>query len=195
MIDLTALKCQAAPVRLIDWGVMQRPSGPGPTARVGRVGTRFGIEYVAPPEEIEPDGRRWIARLQQAKQQGARVLYPQVEFNVGAPGAPTVDGAVSGGMSLPITGAAANYAIREGQALNVVRSGRTYLHFAAAQTILDASGDGTIALTTPLRAVLAGGESVELKNPAIEGWLTGDEFSWTLELARTVGLSFAIEER
>lgn len=195
MIDLTDLRCNAATPKLLDWAALMEPALGGVTQRVGRLGSRFGIEFGTPAMYIEAEGRRWIARLQRAQREGARVAFPQVDFDVGSPGAPTVNGAHTGGMSLSVTGASPHYGVREGQALNLTVSGRMYLYFAAETAILDASGAGTILLTTPMRTFLAGGEVVGLAKPVIEGWLDGTERSWTLDLARTVGLQFTVTER
>lgn len=195
MVDLTALECQAAEPVLIRKGSILRPNGLGVDQQLNRLGDRFAIAFTAPAKHVEPNGRQWIADLQLAQQRGARVLYPQVDFSVGTPGSPTVDGAVAGGMTLPITGCTPHYSVRKGQALSLTKGDRSYLYFAAVQVILDASGEGTIPLTVMLRTMLAGGEPVNLAAPVIEGFLDGDERSWTLEASRTVGLSFTIRER
>lgn len=195
MIDLTDIKFQAAEPGMPDYGVLQEPILGGITTKIDRIGGGFTMQCTLPPEAMEPDGRRLIARCQMAKRQGAQLEYPQVDFNVGSPGAPTVNGAVAGGMTLPITGATPNYAVRPGQALNIVKAGRTYLYFAAQQTILNGSGAGSIVLTTMLRTQLAGGEAVGLKRPIIEGWIRGENFSWPIDVIRTVGLSFDLVER
>lgn len=195
MIDLTELWCNAATPKLLDWAALQEPALGGITQRVGRLGSRFAIEFGTPALDVESEGRRWIARLQSAQQLGARVLYPQLDFDVGTPGAPSVGSAHTGGKFLAVTGASPHYGVREGQALNLTVAGRMYLYFAAETAILDASGAGTILLTTPMRTFLAGGEAVELAKPVVEGWLDGTERSWTLDLARTVGLQFTVTER
>ncbi|MFC0684628.1 hypothetical protein [Novosphingobium clariflavum] len=195
MIDLSDLRCNGATPTLLDWSALMEPALGGVTQRVGRLGARFSIEYSTPVTLIESEGRRWIARLQRAQREGGRVEFPQVDFDVGTPGMPTVDGAHTGGMALNITGASPHYGVREGQALNLTVAGRMYLYFAAETAILDAGGAGTIELTSPMRTFLSGGEAVELAKPMVEGWLDGTERSWTIDLARTVGLQFTITER
>lgn len=195
MIDLSDLRCNEAAPTLLDWAALMEPALGGVTQRVGRLGSRFSIQYNTPITKIEAEGRRWIARLQRAQREGGRVEFPQLDFDVGAPGSPTVSGSHTGGMTLNVTGATPHYGIREGQALNLTASGRVYLYFAADTAILDATGSGTIMLTTPMRTYLTGGEAVELAKPMIEGWLDGTERSWTIDLARTVGLQFTITER
>lgn len=194
MIDLSDLRISEATPRLLDWGSTLTPSLGGVTQRLNRVGSRFALMVTTPACHIERDGRRWAADMQLAKQQGGRLEFPQVDFAVGSPGTPLA-GAVAGGMTLPITGGTAHYEVRKGQFLNIVRGGRTYLYCAAAQAILDDAGAGSVPLTCMLRTQLTGGETVELAKPVIEGWIEGDEMSWTLQVIRTTGFEFAIVER
>lgn len=195
MIDLTDLRCAEATPRLLDWGSTLTPVLGGVSQRLSRRGARFAIDFQLPPMHIEAEGRRTIALLQMAKQQGARLSFPQVGFDVGAPGAPIVDGAVVGGTTLSITGATPRYPIKIGQAFNVEKAGRSPIYFAAAQTILDGDGAGEVLLTTMLRTALVGGETINIAKPVIEGWVDGDEFGWTLAVSRTVGLSLSVTER
>jgi len=194
-VDLTDIKCQLAMPGMADYSTLQVPEHGGPIFKVDRLGGGFRIEFHLPPENVEPEGRRLIARFQKAKRFGAVIEYPQVDFRVGAPGDPTVDGGIAGGMMMPVTGGLPKYAVRQGQALNVVKASRSYLYFADAQTILDASGAGELALTTPLRTQLAGGEGVNLRRPIMEGWILGDNFDWPIDRIRMVGLSFTLQER
>lgn len=53
---------------------------------------------------------------------------------------------------------------------------------------------GTVEITPQLRTAVAIGDTVEIETPYIEGYLEGDETSWTLEAARTVGLAFTVVE-
>lgn len=195
MIDLTALKCALANMTMLDWGTVLEPPLGGVSQRIDRIGTRFSQTFRTPTMRVEADGRRAIALLQMAKQAGARVLYPQLDFNLGAPGAPVVSGAHTGGTALAINGAQPNYVVRFGQALSLTVGGRGYLHFSGAECVLDAAGAGTITLTTPMRRHLAGGEPVNLAAPVLEGWLAGTELPWSLDVARTTGLEFTVTER
>ncbi len=195
MIDLTDLRMETVDGQLVDYGARLAPFLGGVEQRINRIGTRHAITLKIPPMRIEAEGRRWIARLIRAKQEGGYARYPQVNFRLGVPGNPTVETETVGGRFLPITGATANYAIREGQALTVTSDGRRYFYFAAAQTILDADGAGTIELDVPLRKVALVGDTVNLSKPVIEGWIDGDGWGWTLESSQTTGLGFTIIER
>jgi hypothetical protein len=134
-----------------------------------------------------------------AKQAGGIVAFPQVNFDVGAPGSPTVLAATGGGTSLPITGGTPGYAIREGQALTLTTGDRGYFYLAAEQVVLGSDGAGTIVLDVPLRVAAAEGDAVNLARPTIEGWISGDGgdtgFGWTVADNRTVALAFTVTER
>lgn len=194
MIDLTYFKCQAGTPRMLDSGGEQAPIGMGITQRLNRLGSRYAIDFTVPPSHIEPHGRMMIADLQMAKREGGRLEFPQVDFDIGTPGLTTITGATAAGMTLPVTGCTPRYAVRKGQAFNVIKAGRRYLYFAGAQAIMDEDGEGSIPLTIPLRTIMAGGEEIDWK-PCIEGWISGDELSWSLDVARIVGLSFTVTER
>lgn len=199
MIDLTAARQRCPAPTLIDNGSELTPFLGGVSQRLDRGGSRHSVKVTFPPMAIEPAGRQWIARLVRAKQEGGIVALPQVNFDVGAPGSPTVAAATAGGRSLPITGGTPGYAIREGQALTLTSGGRGYLYLSVAQTILDATGAGTITLDVPLRVAAAAGDGVNLVRPTIEGWVTGDDgdtgFGWTVADNRTVTLAFTVTER
>jgi hypothetical protein len=199
VIDLTYARQRCPAPSLIDNGSELTPFLGGVSQRLDRGGSRHSVKVTFPTMPIEPDGRRWISRLVRAKQEGGIVAFPQVNFDVGAPGSPNVATATGGGRSLPITGGTPGYAIREGQALTLTSGGRGYFYLAAAQTILDASGAGTITLDVPLRLAAAVGDSVNLARPTIEGWISGDGgdtgFGWTVGDNRTVALAFTVTER
>lgn len=195
MIDLTAITGSAGKPKLLDYGSIVKPALGGPAQKLNRLGTRFGFDFESIPYETEGAGRRLIALLQQAKLQGAMIIYPQLDFNIGAPGTTLANGAHSAGTTLNIKGATPHYTVRAGQALNVVKSGRRYLYFSASQETLNGTGQGTITLTTPMRTVLAGDEVIDFKKPRIEGFIEGEEWEWAIEAERLTPIKFYIEER
>ncbi len=195
MIDLTAAPIAEAVPRLLQWGSELTPTLGGVTQRLDRLGSRHAIDVQMPPMLMADDGRRWIARLLRAKQEGGRVAFPQVDFEPGPCGRPTVAADTTVGRIVPITGATPRYAIREGQWLSVTHGARSYLYCATGQVVLDGNGAGSVPVDVLLRSPLAVGDAVELARPVIEGWLSGDGYEWTLERSRTVGLGFTIAER
>lgn len=195
MIDLSNAPIASAVPRLLQWGSELTPTLGGVTQRLDRLGSRHSIDVELPPMRIGDTGRKWIARLLRAKQEGARIAFPQVEFDPGPCGRPTVSTPTAAGRFIPIIGATPHYAVQEGQWLSVTHSGRSYLYCCTAQIVLDANGAGAIPVDVLLRSPLTVGDAVEIGRPVIEGWLAGDGYEWTIERSRTVGLSFTIMER
>lgn len=199
-VDLRDIRVQLAEPGMPDPGVLQQPVMGGFTNRIGRLGGGHTAKFTLPPERMEPDGRKLVALGQMAKEYGALFEYPQVDFDVGAPmradGTPiTIVGAHAGGRTVQIADASPGYAVKLGQAFNIERGGLPYLYFAGAETILDDNGAGLLTLTRPLRRKLLGGEPVEIRRPVIAGWIVGDNFSWPIDMQRTVGLTFDVLER
>lgn len=195
MIDLSDITGSTGSPKMLDWGSTLQPVLGGVEQRLNRLGTRFSIDVETRPYRMEAEGRRHVALLQRAKQEGGFVPYPQLGMNIGGPGSPTVSGAHTGGTTLNITGATPYYVLRPGQALNIIRTSRRYLHFVATQVQLGATGNGAVVLTSPMRVHLAGGETVDLKTPGIEGFIDGDEMAWSIAASRLTTFSFIIRER
>jgi hypothetical protein len=193
MIDLTALSTQSASPRLIDFGGFLTPPLGGPVQRVDRMGNRYALDVTLPPMRIEPHGRVWVSRLTRAKTEGAFIRFPQVEFTVGASGAPTVGVAVTGGRTLTLAGAQPGYSFREGQFISILHGGRRYLHNVDASAGVVADGTVVLSVTPMIRAALLVGDAVEVAQPRLEGIII-DEWGWTVDSARTVGISFTLTE-
>lgn len=195
MIDLTSLTGSKGVATLIDFSaVIESPLG-GPDQKLDRLGSRFQIDFESIPLESGDDGRRYVALLQQAKRLGGRIIYPQLDFDVGAPGSTVANGAHATGTTLNIKGGTPYYTVRIGQALNVIAGGRRYLYFAATQETFNGSGAGSITLTTKMRKILAGDEVIDFAKPCVEGYIQGDEQSWDLAAQRLTSLKFVIKER
>src|SRR3546814_12881129 len=88
------------------------------------------------------NGRIFVSRLLQAKQDRLLMDWPQPGFTIGAPGSPLVSTAASGGTALAIKSLTPSYAIREGQFFSIVHGGRRYVHMFTASVV--ASGTGTV---------------------------------------------------
>jgi len=194
MIDLTYIRQAIAEPELIDYGATLTPFLGGPSQRLDRIGTRHAITVQMPTMPVEREGRQWIVRLIRAKQEGGFVKFPQVDFEVRGPGSPTVAAAIEGGRVLPIEGGRPGYEIREGQALTVTSNGRQFFYLASAQTILNASGAGSVELDVPLREETTVSDPVNLARPVIAGRIMEDGWKWSIDTNRTVGLSFRLEE-
>ncbi len=195
MIDLTALKGSKGTARILDFGAIIEGELGGIDQKIERLGTRFSIDFESIPFETENEGRRYVALLQQAKLQGGRVIYPQLDFNVGSPGNTLANGAHATGTTLNIKSGTPYYTVRVGQALNIIKDGRRYLYFAASQETFNGSGAGSITLTSKMRKILAGDEIIDFKKPCVEGFIQGNEQSWDLAASRLTPFKFTIKER
>lgn len=179
----------------VDFGGVLRPIlGGGADQKLNRLGDRFALEGTTPPLPLAETGRVWIARLIRAQREGALLAWPQPSLDVGAPGAPVVDGAGQQGSALSIRGLTAGYVLREGQFFSILQSGRRYLHSVMADAVASGTGVAVVAIAPMLRVRPANGAIVEVAEPMIEGFLEGNERSWTLSLAAHVGLSFRVRE-
>lgn len=193
-IDLTDIKISGdAIVPHIFGGLLPSALG-GATARIERLGDRYSAEVSTPAMPIEPDGRRWSARLQRALREGGIVLIHQPDLNIGAPGSPVVSADTASGRTIAITGLTPHYAVREGQWLNVIHAGQRYLDQVTEQVIADASGNATVTIQNLIRTPLTIGDTIDLATPSIEGWIDGD-FSIPRSVDRITSFSFVISEK
>lgn len=178
----------------MDWGGVLRPIFGGSLQKLRRLGDRFALDVTTPPLESAEDGRIWIARLISAQRAGAIYDWPQLGFDVGPAGAAVVDGGGQAGSILNLRGLTPGYLIREGQFFSLIHGGRRYLHLAGADVLVDSGGKVTLPIAPMLRVHPADGAPCDFIAPKIEGLLTGDTRAWTINVARTIGLSFQIQE-
>lgn len=178
--------------RLLDFGATLTPPMGGPAQRLNRIGARYAVDVAMPP--LTPDQRRvFVARLARGMTEGVLMRFPQPGLDAGEPGAPVVSGAGQQGSALRIRGLAAGYVIREGQALSIIFAGRRYLHLATADVAV-AAGAALVPIVPMLRVSPNDGAVVEIKEPMIEGNLSGNELPWQIELDHNTNLAFTISE-
>lgn len=159
-----------------------------------RLGDRYMAEISTPAMRIEPDGRRWSARLLRARKEGAIITIHEPDLSVGAPGTPVVTSTTAAGRSIPISGLTPYYPIREGKWLNYVIDGQHYLDQNTAEVIANGSGNATIVIQNLLRVPLTAGATIILAKPVIEGWIEGD-FSIPRGVDRITSFNFSIAEK
>jgi len=185
---------QSFAMRLMDFGGVMRPPLGGAVTRVNRLGNRYAADVTMPPLEFD-NGRVFVSRLIRAKTEGLRMEIPLTLGKQGVPGiGATVDGAVSGGTSLPVKGVNPGWVAREGYWLSVVVDGQHYVHNITAQAIADGTGDVTLTIAPELRVALTDGDVVNLAKPMIEGFIGGEAADWEWSLAHHAMISFTIEE-
>ena len=183
---------QSFTMRQVDFGGVMRPALGGAVTRVNRLGNRYAADVSLPPLELDR-GRLFVSRLIRARTEGLRMEIPLTLGQQGIPGTGvTVDGAVTGGTSLPVKGVNPGWVAKEGYWLSVVKSGQHYAHNVCALATADGTGDVTLTIEPALRVALSDGDVVNLARPMIEGFVEGDGWEWSL--AHHAMISFTIEE-
>jgi hypothetical protein len=187
------IKIRTAAIRLLDFGGYNKPILGGAIQRINRAGSRYVLEVELPPLPQEPNARIFTAKWERALTEGASFLIPQPGFIVPPSGTPLVNGAVSGGTSLPIKGLAPSVPLKEGQWLNVIHNSKRYAYRIAADAVANGSGVATVTLTTMLREQLSNNDVIELAAPRIEGWVESPD--WGIRIEPFVDVSrFTITE-
>lgn len=191
---------QAEPY-FLDSGSWQIPSiGGGAALRINRLGDRHGLNVTMPEMKFnDPAGlahaRVWISRLKRGVAEGVRMRFPQPDYEIALPN--LVCGvAPANATLLPFTGGTPGLVIPEGVFCSITDAsqGKIFLHSVNSQLTIDGSGNGTLSLHPRLRTGLGASDTISFSPPVIEGRLIGEERQWSLSQARTVGLSFQIEE-
>lgn len=181
---------------MIDFGGELEPALGGPVQRIERMGSRFRLGVQMPPMMNGAVARSWLAKLLQAKSQGARMHFPLQGFNPGLPGSTVaVAGAGQSGRTLNVDGAPEGYVFRVGQPFNVISGGTYYLHIVTEEEIVGAPGTASLSIEPMLRVSPTDNALLELGAPMIEGYLGGGELPWSMDVASFVGLGFTITER
>jgi hypothetical protein len=195
IIDLTDLKINGDEIMPLEFGGLMPSALGGATERIERLGDRYMANVGTPMMRIEPDGRRWSAKLLAARKVGAIVEIHQPDLAIGAPGTPVVATTTASGRTIPISGLTPGYAIRQGQWFNYYDGdGQRYLEQAVEQVIANGSGLATVTLQNLLRVSVASASSINLAKPCIEGWIDGD-FGIPRTIDRTTSFSFTIVEK
>jgi len=192
-VDLSALRIATATPLVVEFGGVLTPALGGPIQRIDRVGSRWAFAFETPVMDVEPDGRRWAARLARAKREGALIAIPQPDLDIGNPGAPTVATNIASGKLVPLAGLIPGYRVQEGQWVSLIVGGHRYADQVTGDAVAGADGSATIRIQNLLRAPLVGGEVVEIAEPKVEGSLEG-QFSWSLDNRRETSFGFTVTE-
>lgn len=191
-VDLTGLKINGDEIMPVSLGGVIE--GLASDEYQERMGDRWAAQVSTPAMRIEPDGRRWAARLLRARREGAIVEIHQPGFNVGTPGTPVVASNTPSGKAIPISGLTPYYPIREGQWLNYIIAGQHYLDQVTAEVVANGAGLATVSIQNLLRVPLTAGATIVLARPCIEGLIKGD-FSIPRSVDRITSFSFLIAEK
>lgn len=158
---------------------------------IPRKGGRYTVGFTFGPYTAD-QGRVMVSRLIAGKQGGVRVKLPLLQPQ-GSPGSPVV-GTGAAGRTLPLTGLAAGYEIREGFWLSIVKSGQHFLHSVGTGATASGSGTASIELNELLRDTFTAGAVVHLAQPQVEGLLVGDEWGFGFDVNRILPIEFTLKE-
>lgn len=195
MIELPSLPAPVnAEPALIDFGGWVTPPLGGRTQRVDRLGNRFKIAVTMPPMPSQDVGRVFVRRLIAGKFEGVRMEYPLLSFAPGIPGNPVVNGNGQAGRSLAVRGFAPGYQVKEGQFFSHVHAGGRCLYVSDGNVTANGSGVAAVPISPMLRVQPADGDVLEFAQPMIEGFVRGEEWSWTMSVDHLMRLQFELEE-
>ena len=71
---------------------------------------------------------------------------------------------------------------------SIKHGGKHYLHR------VEGVNGQTFSFFPPLRTPVVAGDQLNFVSPKIEGFVSGEEWGWTLSLVSSVGVAFRIEE-
>jgi hypothetical protein len=166
----------------------------GDATRTNRLGDRFGLTVQYPPLSSDLSAMKLIALLNQGLSDGIIMHWPQVGFTPAAMGAPVVNGGNQLGSTLAIAGVSGGPVLRHGQFGNFTAGGKLHLfHLTSDVTI--AGSTAPLPIFPMIRKSPATGSSVAFANPQIEGFIEGDGREWTVDRARSVGITLTVVEK
>lgn len=172
-------------IALVSSAIDHRPYLGGPTQRLARLGDRWRLK-VECRKMFASQAGPVIAALTQGLSDKLIVAIPQPGIDTSVWSNGTVNGAVTGGRTIVHAGGGA--AKQVGQFISIIVSGKRYVHQ------ITAVAGATLTILPALKVPLAGGETIEFGTPKMEGFIEGNEQSWTIGLAENLGVSFEIKE-
>lgn len=187
----------SATPRFIDKGGVLKSLVGGKDQRLDRPGSKWGVSFRTRPLPIE-EARIWAARLIAGQREKASIRMPQPGLVINQ----SVDYAIAvaqNANAIILTVHAPNVGeigkvFKEGQFITLIRAGLRYVHQVQADTAVDGAQNAALPILPELRVAPQIGDVVEVLNPRIEGYVTGDQFGWDIDVAKIHGFSFDIEE-
>jgi len=169
------------------------PSFGGPEDRSNRMGSRWAIDvaialtdYVGSLQWSDLDDESETLLLE----------LPQPGLDTGSPGTPVVDGSSQSGSDLVLRGLNAGYVFQKGQFLSAITSGQRYLYRAKSDATANGLGQITIPIKPMMRVSPIDGDTVEIAQPMIEGFVNVKRGSGRVgEAALMRDISFTLKER
>lgn len=183
---------------LLDYSQQQKPTLGGPVKAVGRIGTRFGVNFTDLGYLNADDARRVLGALIDAVTMNTtvKVRWPQTGLAGLNIGTPLVRGAGQTGANLVTDGWPASATIDlVGRFFSVASGSQDYLYGVRRTFTTDSGGIGTLPIGPLSRAIPGDNAPLDFDEPTIEGYVQGDVKSWSIELLRATGFVLGIEER
>jgi hypothetical protein len=182
-------------ITLVSNSIDMRPTLGGPIQRASRLGSRWQADISLPPLSYA-GALAWLAILNRASTSTMRIALVQPDMTGLSAGSLLVSGSGQAGTSLSVSGGTASFTLRAGQFISIydVAGDRYYLHQLTAAYTLSGSGAGVLPIYPPLRSSPPSASSIATNPPIIEGFLTNPSATWSIDVARTVGLQFSILE-
>lgn len=161
----------------------------GPTKLINRLGDRYECETAVKGRGTQ--AAPLIAKLNQARRDKARMPIEQAVQYDRFTAPVTVATAVSGGMTVRLSGTGQ---LTAGQFINLTGTNdRRYLHMVTADVTLVAGGT-QVEVIPPIRSNISFGSHVEVNDPTIEGYLSSTTNEWAINFHRIIEVSFTITE-
>lgn len=161
---------------------------------IPRKGSRYAITQTYGPYTAE-QARVMETRIVAAREQGGMRLPFLLLHSQGSPGAPVLDGAVTGGRVLALRGVTPGYFCKEGYWLSLVKDGQHFLHKVQTGGRADAAGLLEITLAELTRASFPDGATVNLAKPMIEGLMRAEEIEWSTGVEQVTAFEISIKEK
>jgi hypothetical protein len=164
--------------------VDQKPYLGGPIKRIARKGDRFVYKVSCQPMRVDQAGPL-TAALNAGLTEKIVCVVRQQGLDLSAYSIGAVVGAANGRTLVHSGGGAAK---KVGQFFSVLKNGINYLHQ------ITAVAGQTLTFIPALRSALAGGETLDFGSPKIEGFIEGNEKTFSVGFATNVGIEWTIEE-
>lgn len=184
---------RAATPKLRRAGTFLRPANGGPIQRIGRLGSRYAVDFVFPPMTKAQAGP-FIAALLETDTDNETLVARLPQPSGASAGSPQVNGAGQGGSSLTADGFTAGITLAAGTAFSFQAGGRHYLHLLKADAVVNGSGQATLAISPMMRVSPGDNAALEFANPVLEGFVEGEEMPWDVDTAGHYHIAFTLYE-
>lgn len=190
-ITLTTLPVADHTIELKSNAKLLTPVMGGVQQRINSLGDRFSLKINTDPMMYN-QAARVITDLNAGLTE--TVIYPVPQpFAIANAGSPQVSTANQKGRTLALKSLANGFKFSKGMFITVISNGTRYLHQITADTTVSGT-TATVAILPMLRVSPAVNDVVQVQNPTIEGFISGNSNAWTVSRLQAVGLTVEITE-